>query len=223
MAAPSVLMHAGAWSQALPPLAAALVKSALPAHRWIAAGCLVSVLGDAVSLPLALRGVNNMWIAYLSTPLMGAAFLLGMASWQQREVERLAVRLAIPAYWVAWTGLVLLTEDVKGFSRFAIPLHSLIILAVAIWTLMRRGLDPTQGTLLRTDWFWIVGGVALYGAATVTFEPVAAGLMTSRQDLVIAALNLKSALYLIAFLAMTWGMLCPLKPFGASSSSPRSA
>jgi len=216
-------MYAGVLSQAFPPLAALYRKSAVPAHRWIAGGCLVSILGDAVSLPLALQGVNNMWIGYLSTPLMGAAFLLGMASWQATEVERLAVRLAVPAYLAAWTGLVLFTESVTGFSRFAMPLHSLIVLAVAIWTLMRRGLDPMHGTLLRTDWFWIVGGVALYGAATATFEPVAAGLMTSRQDLVIAALNLKQALYLIAFLAMTWGMLCPVKPFGASSSSPRSA
>lgn len=225
MPSPTLLMHLGALSQALPPIAAWMRRSRSPAHQAIVLGCAVSIAGDAIQLLLAKGGINNFWVSYTFTPLAGAAFLFGLAAWQVTYLERLTLRLAIPIYVVAHFSLVLLTEDVRHFSRFVAPLHSLIVLIAALWTLMRRSFAQSEQPHLESDWFWVAGGLAIYGAASAAFGPVASILMRDRIDLVVAAINVRSALYVLSFTAIAWGIQCrhPAKLSGPSSSPLRSA
>lgn len=222
MASPTLLMHAAAWSQLVPPLAAAVQRGRIPpSHRWVAAGCLVSAAGDFGQLLLGARGINNLWLSYLLTPVMGAAFLWGLSWLQPGLVGRLALRIAVPGYLIVWYALAFTAEDLTTFSRFVYPVHSLLILAAALWTMIRRGLDPKEVPLLRADWFWIAGGLGLYAAATAAIEPLLAGMMQKRVDLVILAYQVRAGCYLLAFLAITLGILCP-RPTTRSgpSSSP---
>jgi hypothetical protein len=217
-------MHAAAWSQLLPPAAVGR-GFRVPAHRWIALGCLVSVTGDAVQFGLGARGINNHWVSYLSTPLMGAAFLWGLSWFQPGLVGRLALRLTVPALVVTWYALTLVVEDTATFSRFVYPLQALLLLAAALWTLLRLGLAPSQLPLPRTDWFWVVGGLALYATASALIHPLAAALLREREDLVVAAYQVRATSFLVSFLAIAWGMWCPrpVKPSGPSSSPAPSA
>lgn len=225
MAEPTILMHASALAQALPPIAAGLRRSRSPAHQAIVLGCAVSIAGDAVQLLLAMQNINNFWVSYAVTPLVGAAFLFGLAAWQLTYLERLTLRLAIPMYVVAHFTLALLTEDLRHFSRYAAPLHSLIILVAALWTLIRRSFAQSEQPHLESDWFWVAGGLAIYGAASAAFGPVASILMRDRIDLVVAAVNVRSALHILSFAAIAWGLQCrhPAKLSGPSSSPLRSA
>jgi hypothetical protein len=225
MAEPTILMHASALAQALPPIAAGLRRSRSPAHQAIVLGCAVSIAADAIQLLLSRQGINNFWVSYTFTPLAGAAFLFGLAAWQLTYLERLTLRLAIPIYVVAHFTLVLLTEDVRHFSSFVGPLHSLILLIAALWTLVRRSFAQSEQPHLQSDWFWVAGGLAIYGAASAAFGPVASILMRDRVDLVVAAINVRSALYILSFTAIAWGVQCrhPAKLSGPSLSPPRSA
>ncbi len=218
-------MHMAALSQALPPIAAGLRRSRSPAHQAIVLGCAVSIAGDAIQLLLAMQNINNFWVSYTFTPLVGAAFLFGLAAWQLTYLERLTLRLAIPIYVVAHFALALLTEDLRDFSRFAAPLHSLIILVAALWTLVRRSFAPSEQPHLQSDWFWVAGGLAIYGAASAAFGPVASILMRDRIDLVVAAVNVRAAFHILSFAAIAWGVQCrhPAKLSGPSSSPLRSA
>jgi hypothetical protein len=218
-------MHLGALSQVLPPIAAWIRRSRSPAHQAIVVGCAVSLAGDALQLLLSMRGINNFWVSYTITPLAGAAFLFGLAAWQLTYLERLTLRLAIPIYVVAHFTLALLTEDLEDFSRFAAPLHSLIILIAALWTLIRRSFAQSEQPHLQSDWFWVAGGLAIYGAASAAFGPVASILMRDRIDLARAAVNVRAALYVLSFMTIAWGIQCrhPAKLSGPSSSLPRSA
>ena len=225
MAAPSLLMHAAAWSQILPPLALVVTKGGRSAASWwISAGSLVSLGSDLAQRVLGTRGINNLWLSYALTPLMGGAFLWAMASMQPGNVGRLALRLTVPAYLVAWYGLTLTAEDTGTFSSFAYPFHSLLLLAAALWTLVVRGLEPSERQVLRTDWFWILGGLALYAAATAAIEPLFARMLRERVDLVIAAYQFRAGAIVVAFLAITWGILCQRRATrsGPSSSPARS-
>jgi hypothetical protein len=218
-------MHLGALSQALPPIAAWMRRSRSPAHQAIVAGCAVSIAGDAIQLLLAKAGLNNFWVSYSITPLVGAAFLYGLAAWQLTYLERLTLRLAIPIYVVAHFTLALLTEDLTHFSRFAAPLHSLMILIAALWTLVRRSFAPSEQPHLQSDWFWVAGGLAIYGAASAAYGPVASILMRDRIDLVVAAVNVRAAFHVLSFMAIAWGVQCrhPAKLSGPFSSPPQSA
>jgi hypothetical protein len=218
-------MHMAALSQVLPAVAARLRRSHSPAHQAIVIGCAIGISGDALQLLLAMRNINNFWVSYTVTPLVAAAFLFGLAAWQLTYLERLTLRLAIPIYLVAHFSLVLLTEDLRHFSRYVAPLHSLIILVAALWTLIRRSFAPSEQPHLQSDWFWVAGGLAIYGAASALFGPVASILMRDRIDLVVAAINVRSALYVLSFAAIAWGIQCrhPAKLSGPSSSPLRSA
>jgi hypothetical protein len=218
-------MHMAALSQVLPPVAARLRRSHSPAHQAVVIGCAIGISGDALQLLLAMKNLNNFWVSYTFTPLAGAAFLFGLAAWQLTYLERLTLRLAIPIYLVAHFSLALLTEDVRHFSLFAAPLHALIILTAALWTLVRRSFAHSEQPNLQCDWFWVAGGLAIYGAASALFGPVASRLMRDRIDLVVAAMNVRAALYVLSFIAIAWGVQCrhPAKLSGPSSSPLRSA
>ena len=218
-------MWAAVWSQLLPPLAAAISGLRMSvASRWVAGGCLLSLGSDLVQGLLGSRGVNNLWVSYTLTPVMGGAFLWAIASMQPQGVGRLALHITVPFYVVVWYALTLLVENTSGFSRFAYPMHSLLLLAASLWTLVRRGLEPLERPLSRTDWFWILGGLALYAAATAAIEPLFARMMQQRVDLVILAYQFRAAAYIVAFLAITWGILCQRRATrsGPSSSPARS-
>ena len=221
MPGPTVLMHAAAWSQLLPVGAAVHRRFERPAFKWLATGFLVSVAGDALQLWLGRRGLNNLWVSYLSTPVMGASFLWAMSYFHTGLVGRLALRIAVPVYVMVWYALAILVEDTAGFSRFVYPLHSLLILAAGLWILTSRGVAPARQPILRSDWFWIVGGLSLYGAGTAIMEPVLVELMKEDVGLVVAAYQVRSASDILAFVAISWGMLCSARiPRSGPSFSP---
>ena len=222
MVTPSLLVHLGAWSQVLPVAALAVRRPWPVAHRWVAGACLLNVVADIMALILSVQGINNHWIGYFSVPLMTSFFLLGLAQWQLTVVERLTLRLAVPGFAIVWVVLVLISEDLRGFSRFAAPLAALLTLTAGLYTLLRRGFERENPHLLRADWVWVSGGLALYGAAGATFPPVASALLAERVDLLVAAINVRATLYIIAFAAIAWGMICPLPvTHSGLSSSPR--
>jgi hypothetical protein len=187
----------------------------------VAGACLLNVVADIMALILSFQGINNHWIGYFSVPLMTSFFLLGLAQWQLTVVERLTLRLAVPGFAIVWVVLVLISEDLRGFSRFAAPLAALLTLAAGLYTLLRRGFERENPHLLRADWFWVAGGLALYGAAGATFPPVASALVAERVDLLVAAINVRATLYIVAFTAIAWGMICPLPVTHSGPSSSR--
>lgn len=224
MAGPSVLMHVGAWSQLLPPLAVLAARSRDPAHLWIAAGCTTGALADVVGRSLGARGINNHLVGYVATALITAGFLMALSHRQVSALERLTVRLAVPIFLGVWVVLVLNLENMAGFSQYAAPLARLVVLVTALGTLFRNGLAFAADGLLRRDWFWIAGGLAMYAAAGATFPPVAAALMPDRPDLVIRALDMVAVLTLLSFASIAWGVLCQRQAMrsGPSSLSPPS-
>jgi hypothetical protein len=66
------------------------------------------------------------------------------------------------------------------------------------------------GTVARTDWFWIIGGIMLYQATVVGQQPVAWFLNASdRADLLVAAYVVRAFVDVVAFLIIAWGMVSP--------------
>lgn len=205
-----LIMYLSMYAQALPPLAALVRRSARPAHLWIAFGSFATLGSDLLSAWVAEESGNNHWVWYLLNPVTGSAFLLALAHWQVSYIERLTMRLAVPAYLLAWVLLVAFLENTRTFSLYTSPMHSLLLLGAASWTLVRRGLLPSDTPILRTDWFWVSLGLAVQGAATAAFDPVAFILLPSRPELVVTAIQVRAAFYGTSFLLIAWGLLCPL-------------
>ena len=211
-------MHAAVASQILPPLAG-LVGRRLsdPARRWVVVWCLLFVLHDGLSLALGSRGINNLWLGYVLTPLGGAVALWMLSHLQLHPTERLTLRLAIPIVLVVTAVLFVAFEDASEFSRFTSTFLWLVLLLAALWTFVRRSFAATE-RLIRLGWFWIVLGLILHAASSTAIEPLSGYfLAVDRVDLIFQAINAKAGVDLVAFVIIAWGVLCPLTSSGGAS------
>lgn len=224
-----LVIHAAALAPALVLLAAALRWRWIRQDAWLLAACLISLAADGLGLALAARGQNNQWLALIAAPAMFAAFLMALGRAQETTVERHAVHLVAGMLVVASTVLALVVETPGNFSQYAVPLGALLVLAVAIRTLVRGGLVGAPGTpgIRRASWVGAPLGLALYSGVTAAYLPFAAAFARANRDLVLAVLQLKSLLVIVAFGLMAWGILwrepTPASGPSLSSSSWRSA
>ena len=218
-------MYASGLSQLLPPIVGVIGgRVATPPRRWMVVWCLLLVANGAISLALGMQKINNLWVGYVFMPATGAVALWALSSWHDPGTGRLALRLAIPLFVAVSAVLTLGVEDAHTFSLVAAPFHGLVLLIAAVWTFIRRSLGETA-PLVRRDWFWAVAGLMLYAGTTTALEPVAWYLLAAeRVDLLNLAINAKAASDILAFVAITGGVLCPLPPrsSGGSSSPPSS-
>jgi hypothetical protein len=162
---------------------------------------------DAAALWMGRRDQHNLLLSTLQTPLSTALVLWALSCWQLAELQRLTLRLAIIPFLAAWGVLTFALEDTSSFSRVAEPLASLVGLGAAAFTLVARS-HSTGGSLLRQDWFWVSGGMAMYFGTATALAPLSALLVGEAPQLVIRAYEVKSLLDVFAFLAIARGVTC---------------
>ncbi len=222
---PPWILHAAAASQLLPPLlGVAWGRLVTAPRRWVTAWCLLQAASDGISLALGSRGHNNLWVSYLFMPLGGAVALWALSCWHRGATGRLALRIAIPLFVLVSAGLTLGVDDPRMYSLITAPFHALVLFFAALWTFMTRSLAE-RGRLLRQDWFWILGGIMLFTGTATAQQPLAWYLVrVGRGDLLLSAFNLKAIVDILAFAAITRGVLCPLPPkrSGGAFSPPSS-
>ena len=205
-------------------LAALFVRSSLSsARQLIVAWCGLVVSLDVLQIVLGSRGIRNLWTGYVIQPLITAALLYALARWHPTRSGSVALKAAIPLVVVVSVVLTLTVDDPRNFSLVAMPFHSIVMLLAAVWTFVSLSLD-SDSSILGQDWFWIIGGVMLYAATATAMQPLAWYLIKERVDLLHAAFNVRAAVVLLSFAAITWGMLSRGTPkYSGGSSSPPSS
>jgi hypothetical protein len=119
--------------------------------------------------------------------------------------------------------LTLTLDDPRSFSLVVTPFHAIVMLLAAVWTFVSLSLEA-RSFIGREDWFWIIGGLMLYAATATAMQPLAWYLISERVDLLHAAFNVRAAVVLLSFAAITWGMLLRRMPrYSGGSSSPPSS
>lgn len=221
---PTLLQYVTAWSPLLPPAAAAVTGWATTrARRWIVVWCLVVLSFEIVARVLGASGRNNLWLGYVGHPVISAALLWALAEWHPRKGAALALKAAIPLVILVSVVLTLTLDDPRSFSLVVTPFHSIVMLLAAVWTFVSLSLDA-RTSIVREDWFWIIGGLMAYAATATAIQPLAWYLIQERVDLLHAAFNVRAAVVLLSFAAITWGMLSQgARRFSGGSSSPPSS
>jgi len=213
-------MHAAWLAELLPPVIGAIGgRVTTPPRRWMAVWCLLVFTNGAISLALGLQQINNLWVGYAFMPVTGAVALWALSHWHAPGTGRLALRVAVPIFVAVSAVLTVRLEDAHAFSLVAAPFHGLVLLLAALWTFLHRSVSETAPLTTR-DWFWTVAGFMLYAGTTTAQEPVAWYLLaTERVDLVVLVFDAKAASDIVAFVAITWGLLCPEPPTSSGGSS----
>lgn len=202
------LLKVEVWIQLLPVLALLSRRNLSRPVLWVAAAFLLSLMGDYLARYVGHATGNNHWVNILSGGVMGTLLLVAVGEWQVSYLERLTVRISIIPFLLAYAALVLWVDDITGFSEYAYPFYMLVILGAAAWTLLRRAFQQTATPILRTDWFWVLGGLVLNGATTAISTPIAAVLMSQRRvDLFYRVWELRAGFDVLSVLIVTLGVL----------------
>jgi hypothetical protein len=206
-----LILIAAALSQALPVIAGIRYNRRLPAARlWTIAWCVALIVGDSLQLWLrGSSGTNNLWLRAASAPIQNAIMLWTLSVMQRHALSRLAFRIAIPLFLLTLVALIPTVGDTGTFSTVTGPFQALLLLAGALYTLVRNAAsDP--GGVTRQDWFWVTLGASLYFGLRVALPPFAAILMNSHQELVRLAYFVQAWADIAVFLAIARGIWCPL-------------
>ena len=205
---PSPILFVEVYAQALPALALLARRNFSRPVVIVALVFLGSLMTDMIGRYVAHQYGNNLWVSILAAGFIMVGLMVALAEWQVTEVERLTVRIAVIPCLVVFSGLVFFVEDLEQISRFAYPFYLVVVLALASWTLLRRTYQRPGTQIFNTDWFFILGGLALSSATTVVSTPIGAVLMAhQRSDLFLQVWQLRAACTIVAILLITAGTL----------------
>jgi hypothetical protein len=210
------------FSQLLPLFAGLHVGRSLPkALRFVVLVFVIWFAQDCVMWWLAKQlHRNNLWVGHVMRPVWTGLLLWAFSLWQKGDVARMAFRLAIPFYGVAWLALQLLVERADRFSKYASPLSAMLLVCVAAYTLVAESLRAEE-PVWRTDWLWVSVGMLLKFCGVVVLMPLSNLMLTSPEDLRFMY-QLYGASSVVATLFVTGGVLCARPhPSSGGSSWPR--
>jgi hypothetical protein len=207
-----VLLVAATLVEAAPP-AAQLATRRRPrgGRAWLLVWCGFLFIMDLWGFWTSLHGERNLWLWYISKPGSVALVLWTLSYWQPGDTWRLTYRLAIVPFLAVWGTLTWLVEDTSAYSAASVPMATLIALAAAATVLIVRS-HRSATAVWRQDWFWIAGGMTMYFGTSATLSPLGAVLVPAHAALFTSALLFKAFLDVVAFLLITWGVLCPPTP-----------
>lgn len=207
LAKASAIITIAMYLQALPAVGYLVASRRSPAGAFVALGGLITVFANSIGETVGRIYGNNQIVGYIAIPFSAGAYILALAELQVSYVERLTFRIGLGLFLGLYLVLVLGFEDFAHFGQFSHTLYSLVLLAAALWTLARKALTQEEALALDTDWFWIAFGLAIYGAATSATAAIGNILLVrERVDLFVKAWNLRAALVILAFLAISWGV-----------------
>jgi len=224
MASGPLFLYAGFAAQAA-PLATAWAKRAemTPARFWVFVWLVLWAVMNTIGYIVAKLHYNNHFLSYIFTPFQGAAILWALSLYQIRPVARVAIRIIIPIFVVAWALALLFLENTRHFSTIAEPVYSILALGTALFTLVSRSGEATE-PVTQQDWFWICGGLALYFAALTVLLPLAAATAYSRPDIITKAYFVDTIVNILACMCIANGFLCSARSTPSGSfSSPASS
>jgi hypothetical protein len=217
---PRWLLMASTASQLFPFVGLLRFGRRLPTpRRWVLAWSAVFFLADLVAIAVAYLWGRNLWTQYFITPIEDVLLLYTLSLWQRESIARLAFRVAIPLFLIAWL-IIVPIEGINNFSLFAWPFQALVMLAASLYTLVSKTMAGSDG-VTRHDWFWVSLGTSLYFAPVTALHPFAHAFIDTNPELVRLAYVVKAVLNILVFLLIARGMLCPLIPERSGGSSPR--
>jgi hypothetical protein len=220
----TLLQYAALGAPVFPLIAAIIRRQGLTrAHLAILLWCAIEGSLNVLAVLIGSRGRNNLWLGYIGHPLLSVALLWALAQWHPNRSARLALKTAIPLVIVVSIVLTVKLDDPRDFSLAVAPFHAIVMLLATVWTFLTLSLEA-DSAIPQQDWFWIIGGVMLYAATAATMQPLAWYLIRERVDLLHAAFNVRAAVVILSFAAITWGMLRRRAPrYSGGSLSPPSS
>lgn len=183
--------------------------------RWMCTYLALTVIEDLFMIYWSRGGRHNLWIMNLYTPFEAAMLGMMYVGWQLRERWRATIYAATTLFVVFWLVMIMTVEPITEFSRFTKSVESLLVIAVAAWTLVQRS-RHTAAPLTAHVWFWVSVGTLLYFAYFLLLNPVSLVLGT-RLDLLVLVYEINGGMVVIMYLFWLRAILLVRRPSKAES------
>jgi hypothetical protein len=197
-------------SQALPVAAVFGAWGRRPPAPWgrLVDWCVLLILADLVDVAVGLRYGSNAFTSQITLPLEVGLTLRILAPWQSTPAWRAWYDRALWAILLVVAALLILTDPEETFDIWVSPLLSLLALAALVHTLVSRALRSDRA-LPDQDWFWVCLGMSLFWAVAVPAPPFLTAFLAAQWAGVVATLIGRGYLNIVAFLLISWGVVCP--------------
>ena len=183
--------------------------------RWMCSYLALTLMEDLFMIYWSRGGRHNLWIMNLYTPFEAAMLGLMFAGWQLRERWRTALHAGTAAFIVFWFVMIMTVEPITEFSRFTKSVESLLVIAVAAWTLVQRS-RHTAAPLTAHIWFWASVGTLLYFAYFLLLNPVSL-VLGSRLDLLVLVYEFNGVMVILMYLFWLRAILLVRRPSKAEA------
>jgi hypothetical protein len=138
--------------------------------RWMVVYLAATWLEDLFTVYWSRHGRQSLWVVNLYTPFETVILCTMFAGWQLRLRWRAAIYAGMVACIAFWGIVTFTVEGFFGISRYTKPVESLLVVAIAAWTLVDRS-RRTISPLTRHTWFWVSVGTMVYFAYLVMLDP----------------------------------------------------
>ena len=189
--------------------------------RWIGIGFgLLTVQSVAMFAQARILHQNTVVQQELWLPVTTGCFLCGLSHWQLSVRARRFLRWSVVGFVLAWAMGHLWLGQESLFSEIWTPVQSLLLLAAAAYTLVRRGTVVIDAPTSH-GWFWICIGLMLNFGTEAPLDPLVARAFSLSDDLSAQVFLAHIAIAIVAGLLVAWGMTCkpPRPEFSGLASS----
>lgn len=118
----------------------------------------LSLALNAISLYLALRGINNLWLYHIVTLLEFTALVLVLSAWEKRQRRMFFFRLIAAGFFVVWLMAKIFVENLRQFDSYSSSLSSVLLVGGScyfLWMLSQESLFKPH----RDFRFWVLAAV----------------------------------------------------------------
>ena len=168
---------------------------------------IISLLTTIWMVYLASRGINNLWLIHIQTPIEFGFFIWIFSMWQEEGFVKRFFQLTLPVFVFLWAILAFFVEKIDEFNTFSKPTEAIVLIIASGYCLYQVNKEKVE-SLFRQPSFWISSGALIYFTGTVILFTVTNLLLRESADELFAAWTVVLVMNIIANLLYARGFLC---------------
>lgn len=129
--------------------------------RILFAYLIASFLVTVIMYLLAAKGINNLWLMHLFTPVQFGCLIWVFSFWATPSTHQRLFWWSIPSFFLVWAIGLFLIENINHFNSFTRPLEAVLLILASSYVLFQENVRDSGRTIRRPQ-FWVGSATVIY-------------------------------------------------------------